>query len=335
MANLMRRPKFHARIQWHTWMPWYEFSRILGEMQNHDERADGMLPPALGIALVTVVAAMLVPQLSLLITLVGGGSIVWALTCGAGDGRRIVRGVKVVGLPSPRTFLALSADMAADDLVALWHGQPHPAGLLAGPEGEGWTREETIGRYYLWRQVRESLPPADRDAAAIAAAVGFAHEDLMDALLAHRLKARDLATGRHMPVLPAMLELKLLASPDAPSAAPMPIDAGGNYGTDTAEAGFDAATGRDVAIRRPSYRDRQNGVLRPRHERPGRAGVGVGQRLSPLPIPRLGRSEYVSRRGQHQRDDANLETARRLIDPTPHPLGTSTALLDEGGRGDE
>jgi len=327
----MKRPMFRARIRWHTWMPWYEFSRIAGEFQDHDERAGGMLPLALGIALVTLVAAMLVPPLSLLIIVVGGGSIVWALTCGTGDGRRLIRGVKVVGLPSPRTFLRLSAEMATDDLTALWHGRPRPAGLLAGPEEEGWTREETIGRYHLWRQVRESLPLADRDTAAIVAAVGFAHEDLMGALLAHKLRLADLVVGRQQTLLAPILEVKMLEAAKVPNTALVAVNAGGDNGTGTAEAGSDTTTRCDVAIRRPSYRDRQNGVLRPRHERPGRAGVGTGQRLSPLPISRLGRSEYLSRRGQHQRDDANLEAARRLIDPTPHPLGTSTALADEGG----
>jgi len=331
MANPMRRPAFRARIQWHTWMPWYEFSRIAGEMQDHDDRAGGMLPPALGIALVTLVAAVLVPQLSLLITIAGGGSIVWALTCATGDGRRLIRGAKVVGLPSPHTFLRLGAEMATDDLTALWHGQPRPAGLLAGPAEEGWTREETIGRYHLWRQVRESLPPADHTTAAIAAAVGFTHEELMDALLAHRLKACDLAAGRHMPALPAMLELKLLASPDAPSTAPRPIDTGGDYGTDTAEARFDAATGRSVAIRRPSHRDQQNGRVRPRHERLGCAGVGTGQLSPALPEPGRWRKQ-LSRGGQHERHHADLEAARRLTDTH---AASARLPMGEGGHGDE
>jgi len=329
MANPMRRPAFRARIQWHTWMPWYEFSRIAGEFQDHDERAGGMLPPALGIALVTLVAAVLVPQLSLLITVAGGGSIVWALTCATGDGRRIIRGVKVVGLPSPRTFLALSAEMATDDMKALWHGRPRPTGLLAGPNEAEWTREETINRYHLWRQARESLPPADRDVAAIAATVGFAHEELMDALLGHRLKTRDLAAGRQMPALPAMLELKLLASPDARSTVPMSIDAGGDYGTDTAEAGFDAATGRGVAIRRPSHRDQQNGRVRPRHERLGRAGMGTGQLSPALPEPGRWRKQ-LSRGGQHERHHADLEAARGLID-----AAADRPDVGDGGYGDE
>ncbi len=329
MRKPMRRPTFRARIQWHTWMPWYEFSRIAGEFQDHDERAGGTLPLALGIALVSLVASMFIPQLSLLITLVGGSSIVWALTCGTGDGRRLVRGVKVVGLPSPRTILRLGVEMATDDLVALWHGRPQPAGLLAGPKEEGWTREETIDRYHLWRQMRESLPPADRDTAAIVAAVGFAHEELMDALLGHHLKARDLAAGRQMLALPAMLELKLLASPDACSTVPMSIDAGGDYGTDTAEAGFDATTGRGVAIRRPSHRDQQNGRVRPRHERPGRAGVGTGQ-LSPA-LPKPGRwRKQLSRGGQHERHHADLEAARRLTDT--HAASTRLPMGDGGAR---
>jgi len=314
MANPMRRPTFRARIRWHTWMPWYEFSRITGEVQEHDERAGGMLLPALGITLVTLVAAMLVPQLSLLITVAGGGSIVGALTWGSGDGRRLVRGVKVVGLPSPRTFLALSRDMAADDLTALWHGQPWPAGLLAGPEEEGWTREETIARYRLWRQAREGLPPADRSAAAIAAAVGFAHEELIDALLAHKLHLADLDAGRQLALLAPILEVKMLEAAKEPSTALVTVDAGGDNGTGTAEVGSNTTTRRGVAIRRPSYRDRQNGGLRPGHERLGRARVGASQRISPLPISRVGRSKHLSRRGQHQRDDAYLETARGLID---------------------
>ncbi len=337
MTNPMRRPTFRARIQWHTWMPWYEFSRIAGEFQDHDERAGGMLPPALGIALVTLVAAMLVPQLALLITITGGGSIMGALTWGSGDGRRLIRGVKVVGLPSPRMFLALSAEMAAADLTALWHGRPRPAGLLAGPEGEGWTREETIGRYHLWRQVREALPPVDRDAAAIAAAVGFAHEELMDALLAHKLRLADLASGRQQTLLAPILEVKMLEAAKAPSTALVAVDAGGDNGTGAAEARPDTTTRRDVAIRRPSYRDRQDGVLRPGHERTGRARVGAGQRLSPLPISRVGRSKYVSRRGQHQRDDAHLEATRGLIFPAPRPRGSGMdpALAEDGGHGDE
>jgi len=329
MANPMRRPQFRARIQRHTWMPWYEFSRIAGEFQDHEERVGGMLLPALGIALVTLVAAILVPQLSLLITVAGGGSIVGALTWGSGDGRRLVRGVKVVGLPSPRTLLALGAGMATDDMKTLWHGQPRPAGLLAGLDEEGWTWGETIDRYHLWRQVRDSLPPADRTTAVIAAAVGFAHEELMDALVAHKLRLADLDAGRQQTLLAPILEVKMLEAATAPSTAFMAVDAGGDSGTGTAEARSDTTTGRDVAICRPSYRDRQDGVLRPRHERTGRARVGASQRLSPLPISRVGRPKRLSRRGQHQRDDANLEAARGLIDAASGHPG-----IGDGGHGD-
>jgi len=305
-------------------MPWYEFSRIAGEFQNHDERAGGMLPPALGLALVTLVAAMLVPQLSLLITVAGGGSIVWALTCGTGDGRRLVRGVKVVGLPSPRTLLALSAEMAAEDVTTLWQGRPRPAGLLAGPDEEGWTREETIDRYHLWRQVRESLPPANRDAATIAATVGFAHEDLMDALLAHKLRLADLDTGRQQTLLAPILEVKMLETAKAPSVALMTVDAGGDNGTGTAEARFNPPTRWDVAVCGPSHRDRQRRRLRPRHERVGRKGVGVGQCSPPLPW-----QAHASRGGQHQRRHDDLEAARGLIDIVASRLGVGVGRHDD------
>jgi len=330
MRKPLRRQVFRARIQWHTWMPWYEFSRIAGEVQDHDERANGALPLALGIALVTLVAAMVVPQLSLLIAVAGGGSIVGALTCATGDGRRLIRGVKVVGLPSPRTFLRLGAEMATDDLAALWHGQPQPAGLLDGPAEEGWTRDETIARYHLWRQVRESLPPPDRKAALIAPLVGFAHEELMDALALHHLKARHLAAGRHMSALPAMLELQLLGPADAPSTALVAVDAGENYGTGTTEVEFDTPTGGDVAICRPSRRDQQNGRVRPRHERPGRAGVGVGQHAPALREPGR-RRKQLSRGGQHQRRHANLEAARGLIDIH---AAAGRPDIGDGGHGD-
>ena len=333
MANPMRRPKVRARIQWHTWMPWYEFSRIAGEFQEHDERAGGMLPPALGIALVTLVAAMVVPQLSLLIAVAGGGCIVWALTCATGDGRRLIRGVKVVGLPSPRTLLALGREMATDDLAALWHGQPRPAGRLAGPTDDGWTREETIGRYYLWLQVRGSLPPADRDTAAIAAAVGFAHEDLMDALLAHKLRLADLASGRHAPALPAMLELKLLGPAAAPHRALVAVDAGGDHGTGTTATKRDATAGRDVAICSPSRRDQQNGGVRPRDERLGRSRVGTGQHPSALRESGRWRKQ-LPRGGQHECRDADLEAPRGLTGAATPAVATPSGWGD-GGHDDE
>jgi len=324
MRKPMRRPQFRARIQWHTWMPWYEFSRIVGEVQEHDERAGDMLPPALGIALVTLVAAEIVPQFSLLITVAGGGSIVWALTCATGDGRRLIRGVKVMGLPSPRTVLRLGAQMAADDVRTLWHGQSRLAGLLAGPAEEGWTRDETIGRYHLWRQTRESLSAADRTTAVIAAAVGFAHEELMDALLAHKLRLADLDAGRQQNLLAPILEVKMLEAAKASSTALVAVDAGGDNGTVTAEAGFNTPTGRDVAVCGPSHRDRQRRRLRSRHERVGGEGLGIGQ--CPPPICW---QAHVSRAGQHQRRHDDLEAARGLIDAAAVCLG-----VGDGRHGD-
>ncbi len=328
MANPMRRPTFQARVQWHTWMPWYEFSRILGEMQDHDERAGGMLLPALGIALVTLVAAMLVPQLSLLITVAGGSSIVGALTWGSGDGRRLVRGVKVVGRPSPRTFLTLSAEMAAADMTALWNGRPRPAGLLAGPEEEGWTQEETIGRYHLWCQVRESLPPVNRTAAAIAAAVGFAHEELMDALLAHKLRLADLDATGHVGSLPSTLEGTLVdrAGPRL-LALPAPHDGGIDGGQHAAAVQTGHAGGGDVAVSHRCHTATGDERVRADDEQHGRRRVGARRRVSPV----LEGGGPFTRR-QHDRRTGDLETARELIEA--HTAADRPDIGD-GGHGDE
>ncbi len=326
MANPMMRPKFRARIQWHTWMPWYEFSRIAGEMQSHEERAGGMLLPALGIALVTLVAAMFVPQLSLLITVAGGGSIVGALTWGSGDGRRLWRGIKVVGLPSPRTFLALGADMAADDLVALWHGQPHPAGLLAGPEGEGWTREETIARYHRWRQAREALPPMDRSAARIAVVVGFAHEELMDALLAHKLRLADLDTAGHAGYLAPTLQVTLVDRAGAqPLALPAPRDGGTDDGQHTAAVQAGHASGGDVAVPHRGHTAARNERVRADDEHYGRRWVGTRRRVPAL----ASRQNPVGGR-QHDRRAGDLEAARGLTDAR---ITATLAPMDLGDGG--
>ncbi len=329
MTNPMRRPAFRARIRWHTWMPWYEFSRIAGEMQEHEERAGGMLLPALGIALVTLVAAVLAPQLSLLIAVAGGGSIVWTLTCATGDGRRLVRGVRVVGLPSPRTFLALSAEMATDDLTALWQGRPRPAGLLAGPEEDGWTREETIGRYHLWHQAREALPPADRSAAQIAAAAGFAHEELMDALLAHKLRLADLNAVGHRGYLAPTLEgtlvdragLRLLA-------LPAPHDDGGtDDGQHAAAVQTGHAGGRGVAVPHRGHTPTDDERVRTDDEQHGRRWVGTRRRVSPIVE---GRHSLCRR--QHHRRAGDLETARGLIDARAAAVPTG---IGDGGHGNE
>ncbi len=327
MANPMRRPQFRARIQWHTWMPWYEFSRIAGEMQSHEERAGGMLLPALGIALVTLVAAMFVPQLSLLITVAGGGSIVGALTWGSGDGRRLWRGVKVVGLPSPRTFLALGADMAADDLVALWHGQPHPAGLLAGPEGEGWTREETIARYHRWRQAREALPPADRKAARIAVVVGFAHEELMDALLGHKLRLADLDAAGHAGYLAPTLQVTLVDRAGAqPLALPAPRDGGTDDDQHAAAVQAGHAGGGDVAVPHRGHTPQDDERVRADDEPDGRRWVGTRRRIPPVVE---GGGPFTRR--QHDRRAGDLEAARGLID-----AGAMAGRpgIGDGGHGD-
>jgi len=327
MVNPMRRPKFRARIQWQTWMPWYEFSRIASEMQDHDERAGGVLLPAFGIALVTLVAAMFVPQLSLPITVAGGGSIVGALTWSSGDGRRLWRGVKVVGLPSPRTVLALGADMVADDLAALWHGRPRLAGLLAGPEGEGWTREETIGRYHLWRQAREALPLADRSADWIAAAVGFDHEELMDALLAHRLRLADLDTAGHAGYLAPTLQVTLVNRVGAqPLALPAPRDGGTDDGQHAAvQAGH--AGGGDVAVPHRGHTPQDDERVRTDDEPDGRRWVGTRRRIPPVVE---GGGPFTRR--QHDRRTGNLEAARGL---TTTAATSAPTALGAGGRSDE
>jgi len=323
MQKPLRRPAFRAHIQWHTWMPWYEFSRIAGEMQEHDERAGGMLPLTLGIALVTLVAAMFVPQLSLLITVAGGGSIVWALTCAAGDGRRLIRGVKVVGLPSPHTFLRLGAEMAAADVTALWHGRPHPAGLLAGLDEEGWTREETIGRYHLWLQVRESLPPADRTTAAIAAAVGFAHEEMMDALLAHKLRLADLNAGRQQNLLAPILEGRLLGMPEVRIQELSNAD--GGIDDDRRTAPPEHANPGDVGLLHGAGKtQRHEGLRADEDEADGRAGMGTGQ-CSPALAAR--RDSYGDGADDHYSDD--LETAHGLTEAAATSVG-----VGDGGHGD-
>jgi len=330
MRKPMRRPTFRARIQWHTWMPWYEFSRIAGEFQEHEERAGGMLLSALGIALVTLVAAMLTPQLSLLIAVAGGGSVVGALTWGSGDGRRLWRGVKVVGLPSPRTFLALSAEMATNDLTALWHGQRHPAGLLAGPEGAGWTRQETIGRYRLWRQVRESLPSADRSAAAITAAAGFAHEELMDALLAHKLRLADLDTAGagHAGYLTPTLEVKLLDRAGAqPLALPAPRNGGTDDGQHAAAVQIGHAGGGDMAVPHRGHTATGDEGVRANDEQHGHRWMGTRRRVSTVACWR----DPVAGR-QHDRRAGDLEAARRLIDAR---AAAAPSGLGDGGHGDE
>ncbi len=327
MANPMRRPTFRARIQWQTWMPWYEFSRIAGEMQDHDERAGGVLLLTLGIALVTLVAAMFVPQLSLLITVAGGGSIVGALTWGSGDGRRLWRGVQVVGLPSPRTFLALGADMAADDVVALWHGRPRPAGLLAGPDEEGWTREETIARYHLWRQARETLPPADRSAARIAVVVGFDHEELMDALLAHRLRLADLDAAGHAGCLAPTLQVTLVDRAGAqPLALPAPCDGGTDDDQHAATVQAGHAGRGDVAVPHRGHTPQDDERVRADDEQHGRRWVGTRRRIPPVVE---GGGPFTRR--QHDRRAGDLEAARGLID-----AGAMSGRpgIGDGGHGD-
>ena len=128
----MKRPPARARIRWHTWMPWYEFSRLIGEVQDLDDRADGLLPLAGGCIIVTLAAALLFPALLVPCAIAGGLLTVGTLTCASRDGRRLVAGLRMAGLPSPRALLQIGAQLAADDVKLLWSGRPSNAPILEG-----------------------------------------------------------------------------------------------------------------------------------------------------------------------------------------------------------
>jgi len=126
----MKRPPARARIQWHTWMPWYEFSRLIGEAQDLNDRADSVLPLAGGVIIVTLATALLLPAFLVPCAVVGGLLTVGMLTYASRDGRRLVAGVRAIGLPSPRTLLGIGAQLAAADMKRLWSGQPSDPPIL-------------------------------------------------------------------------------------------------------------------------------------------------------------------------------------------------------------
>ncbi len=126
----MKRPPARARIQWHTWMPWYEFSRLVGEAQDLDERAAGLLPFAGGLIVMTLAAALLFPALLVPCVVAGGLLTVGVLTRASRDGRRLVTGLHAAGLPSLRTLLRIGARLAAADAKLLWSGRASDAPIL-------------------------------------------------------------------------------------------------------------------------------------------------------------------------------------------------------------
>jgi len=129
---MMKRSAARARIQWHTWMPWYEFSRLIGEAQDLDDRAVGLLPLAGGVIIMTLAAALLFPALLVPCAVAGGLLTVGTLTYASRDGRHLVAGVRAAGLPSTRALLRLGMRLAADDMKLLWSGRASDGPILEG-----------------------------------------------------------------------------------------------------------------------------------------------------------------------------------------------------------
>ncbi len=119
---MRQRPPSKARITWRVWMPWYEFSRIVGEIQDHDEAARGALTAAAILAASTLVIAFALPALAFPLIIAGGFGVVGVLTHASTEGVRLVAGLRAEGAPSPRTILRLTAEIVAQDARTLWHG---------------------------------------------------------------------------------------------------------------------------------------------------------------------------------------------------------------------
>jgi len=120
---MFRRPPRRARIQWRTWMPWYEFSRLVGEVQDHDEAAQGALTAAALVVASTLGSAFVLPGWGLPIIIAGGLLIVGLLTAASADGPRLAEGLRAEGLPGPRTILRIGARLVVDDARLLWTGR--------------------------------------------------------------------------------------------------------------------------------------------------------------------------------------------------------------------
>lgn len=109
----MARPPHKARIHWHTWMPWYELSRQIGEAQDvaaqvsapaHGTRA---LAPAVGLLVATLAGTVLVPAVALPCVVIGGLLTVVALIAGSADGALFIAAIGHGR--APRTALPLPA----------------------------------------------------------------------------------------------------------------------------------------------------------------------------------------------------------------------------------
>ncbi len=138
---MFHRPPRRARVQWRVWMPWYEFSRLVGEVQDHDEGLHGGFTAAAILVAGTLAGAFALPALALPLIVGGGLTTVGMLVCAHPDGARLVAELRAVGLPGPRTLLRIGVRMGAEDARALWDGRPAldapdggaPPLLLAGP----------------------------------------------------------------------------------------------------------------------------------------------------------------------------------------------------------
>ena len=118
------RPPYRARIRWHRWMPWYEASRQIGEWQAHNDEGGGALTAGVALAASVLMSTLLVPSLALPLIIAGGLLMAGLLVYGTEDGPRLVAGLRAEGLPSPRTVLRLAAQLATEDVRALWDGRP-------------------------------------------------------------------------------------------------------------------------------------------------------------------------------------------------------------------
>ena len=120
---MFRRPPSKARIQWRVWMPWYEFSRLVGELQDHDEAAQGAMTAAVLVVAGTLGSAFVLPAWGLPIIIAGGLLIVGLLTAASADGARLAAGLRGARLPAPRALLRIGARLVVDDARMLWHGR--------------------------------------------------------------------------------------------------------------------------------------------------------------------------------------------------------------------
>jgi len=97
----MARSPHRARIQWHTWMPWYELSRQIGEAQDVAAQVGasglggGALSSAGGILAGTLAGTVLVPGLALPCVIIGGLLTVVTVALGSADGGTLVEAIGV------------------------------------------------------------------------------------------------------------------------------------------------------------------------------------------------------------------------------------------------